>query len=67
MNLIKEPRNLKKVFQNSIFNCVFNNDCKRKLNAACPTHLLPVEHANSSIKFKSTGNQMHLHDKIRIK
>ena len=50
---------------NTVLNCVCNNNCKRKLDTAGPTHLL--KHASSSDDFQDAGNQMNTLHEIRIK
>ena len=46
--------------QHYIFNCGYNNDCKRKSDTAGPKHLLEIEHT-------SIGNQMNSFQETRIK
>lgn len=37
-----------------VFNCVCDNDCKRKSDKLGPRHLLEIEHASSSTDFQDT-------------
>ena len=46
-----------------VFNCVCNNDCKRKSDTAFLKHLLEIEQAD----FQDTGNQMNTLHEMRIK
>ena len=46
--------------QHYIFNCGYNNDCKRKSDTVGPKHLLEIEHT-------SIGNQMNSLQETRIK
>ena len=53
--------------QHYFSNCVCNNDCKSKSDAAGPKHLLEIKYAVSSADFQDKRNQMKAAHEIRIK